>query len=348
MKIVGLDKMKNNLTPIKRNKFLTLCAEMQKKHWIINLLIVRLSALWFTFVLMYFGADLNFVKQSEQGGKYLTLCGIVSTIIIICIMLFGEIVQRYSDNIDSTDNVAVDSAGFALLNTVRKKINNICQSKSSTLLSNIDEIKTERYTGDLPIIVSDPNRQLYNIVKEFSECLRSLLEEDNGSNRVFEDLYVSLAYILPEEDPHWHWATEEKGMSFDELLSAKAKEDDCISTFQYIIKKNLQFVFFNSKEKAKQKKIYKEDGLDERDSEGHLLGSIACMRQNIKMNDTVYVEFILTVTTYSKAFSSDTSPEMINNVRHNMKEFLFNDFVLRIRTELCLLYLDYLYKKSLM
>lgn len=101
--------------------------------------------------------------------------------------------------------------------------------------------------------------------------------------------------------------------------------------------------FFNSKAKAEKDKHYIEDDLDERDGEtGELLGSIACYKDILKHEDKTYIKYILTVSTYSRRFVVDNNPNVIENVRHNIKEFVLPDFTIRIQKELCFLYLSYL------
>lgn len=329
---------------IKGNKFLLFISTLQTHYWFVYLLIVRLSLLWYSLILTYCGNDLKLVHSLENGRKVLTKTGWVGTVIITILVIVGEAAKKYSESLQELPS---GSGGFAVLNNLRNGFQRICNSKYQTLLSEIHSIKKGQSIdlNTIPDIISNPIKQLDIISKEMAVCLRYLLREDGDSNWQDDDLYISIAYQFPKENDDWHWATEEHGMCFEELLTPQFDENqskNIISTFKYLISSKGNVVFFNSKAQAYERGKYIPDDLDEYNN-GKLLGSIACYEDVIKKSDVNYIRFILTITTYSRPFASET--QFVENIKHNMKTFVIADFFSRIRIELCLLYIEQLKKQ---
>lgn len=331
--------MAQEIQATKGNRFLLFISKFQSKHWFVYLLVVRLSVVWYSLVLTYLGETLHLISVSTSGGKMLTILGWISTIIITGIIILGEASKKYSSSLQTEP---FEIGGFALLNNLRSGIENVCKSKYGTLLSEIHAIKTE-HADEPPIIISNPPKQLDEIAKEMAGCLRFLLREDGGKRWQTDDLYVSVAYQFPLEGDTWHWATEEHGLCLSDLLHLSNTDEErpkTMSTLEFILSDKRSVVFFNSKADAEKDGKYIADDFDERDSDGKLLGSIACYEGIIKKADITYIHFVLTVTTYSRPFATD--PQSAENTKHNMKEFVVSDFFLRIQIELCLLYLEQL------
>ena len=318
---------------IKNNRFFKWFEEQQSKHWVISLIVVRLSVLWYSLILSYLGEKLGLVSL-DQSNRSLTVWGWLITALLTVLAFVSEVSKRYED-LRRVNPPEV--AGYALLNTIKTSIDSVCISKYNTLVDKIHSVKTER-TESPPNIISNPQKQLEGIAKEMVQCLYYLLQDDTTrwNNR---DLYISIAYQFPLESDDWHWATEEHGLCFDELL-AKSKRKQNISTFQYLLRNRSTIAFFNSKERAMAEGHYIPDDFDERDSKGHLLGSIACYKGTIKKEDKTYIRYIVTLASYSKPFT--TKNDVVNNLRYNMKNEVFSEFAIRISIELCLLYLKHL------
>ena len=324
--------------PQKRDsKFMMWCAKVQEKHWIANFLLVRLSLLWYSLILAYLGEDLNLIKAAEPH-KMMTVAGWISTVVITAVVALSELSKLYADR---RRIYPPEISGYALLNTLRGSVENVCESKYNTLVAKIHAVKTERKETP-PVIISNPPKQLQGIADQITQCLLYLLRDDETRWRA-GDLYVSIAYQFPLESDDWHWATEEHGLRFAELLGSPGTDEngnERISTFQFLLKGNRDNAFYISKEKAKDEGHYIPDDLDQRDIEGKLLGSIACYKGAVKKADVTYIRYILTITSYSKPFTADTKG--IDNLRYNMKNEVISDFSIRIAIELCLLYLSQL------
>ena len=138
--------------------------------------------------------------------------------------------------------------------------------------------------------------------------------------------------------------TEEKGLTLDELFDSNAK-----SSFNHIIIDNKPYYFNNKKEDAKLENQYIYDATDEMNAEnGEEVGSIFCCRYQVKNSKNIYVEAILSVSTYKKRFcpyvgKQEEHDQRIKNTRDNMLLIVKDYFGKRIGIELSLLYLEYLH-----
>ena len=325
--------MERKQTKSKKSKFLLKCARIQREHWFWSLVLVKLSALWFSLIVTYMGNGIGLTTVNE-GTKTLTVFGWISTLFITGLIILGECSLKYEG---VAYNSRVFESGYNVLTQLNTGLSNACKEKRTILMGEIDDIKTGR---DLkPVrIVSDPFNQLKVLTNEIIECLRKFLQENIGKKWRYRDLYVSIVYEFSDEHDGWHWATEERGLSLEGLLTES--EDGCVSALQHLITITQNNVFFNSKEDAKNEKHYIPDELDEYDEDGKLLGSIACFERYLKKSDKNYIHYILSISSYSQRFTNDNSKEAVANTKHNMREMIINDFLERIDIELCLLCLD--------
>ena len=317
-------------------KLLLSIASFQKKHWIVSIGVVRLSAVWFSLILAY-GGEIFHLIEVENGNKKLTWLGLGMTILITVVILLFELAKHVESHITQEP---FEIGGFFFLNSLRKGINKICDSKLKTLVTQIDNVKKNKC--DPPLIVSNPPKQLQGIADQVMDCLSHLLEE-KGENRVTgKDVFTTIAYQFPQESVEWYWATEERGLSLDVLVPKTPNNAIGKSTFRELLESGKNYIFFNRKQEALQTGKYICDEFDEKDDDGQLTGSIACYKFDIKKNDTVYVRAVLSITTYQQPFSLDNTKEMVKNVRENMYDFVIADFAKRIEIELCLQYLSFL------
>lgn len=323
-------------------------AGWQHKHWILSLLLVRLLAVWFSFVVTYAGESLHFIKVLDGGKKQFTAFGIICTLLLIAFVTFGEMSLKYDRE---KDHKKYERGAAFMLRNLRDATSSLCDSKYNTLVSAIDNIK-KTSGADVPEIVSNPEKQLDGLANQITSCLCQLLQEDKGEKWRIEDIFVSIAYEYPSDAPgEWHWATKERGLSLQELF--KEDTESRISTMLYCLRNKGNKVFYNSKQVALQEKHYMPDLVDEYDTDGNLLGSIACFEDTIKKNDVVYIHYVLTISTYDKKFVSIDASNYENQeeadfayheaedaVKYNMYKNVVSDFMMRARVEFCLLYLS--------
>lgn len=330
-------------------KILLKFAEWQHKHWVASLLLVRLMALWFSFIIAYGGESLRLITTSNNK-KQLTWLGVICTVILILFVVIGDISIKFERDRDKKKH---DNGAMFILKIVRDATSRLCDSKYNTLVNIIDNINRGIRTS-VPEIISNPEKQLIELADQLSNSLCRLLQENKGEKWRQSDVFVSIAYEYPsEEQGKWHWATRERGLSLDDLF--KKDTNGRISTMQFCLEKIGNKVFFNSKQDAFQEKHYIPDNDDEYDSNGKLLGSIACFEDTIKKNDVEYIHYVLTISTYDKRFVSIEQSdyeksedadiaynEAVEATSYNMRKNVVCEFQMRAKIELCLLYLLHL------
>lgn len=322
----------------RNNRFLLKCAEIQRKHWFLTLVLIKLSALWFSLIVAYLGNDLGLTTVKDTT-KILTFRGWIFTILIAVIVLLGECSLKYEGTV--YDDREAYKEGYKLLGNLVLKLSKACVEKRTTLMGVIHRIKTGQESNSIRI-VSDPINQIKVITNEINDCLCYFLRNSNGEKWRYQDLYVSIIYNYSSENNKWYWATEEKGLPLESLLG----NSDPQSTMKHLMSVTENCAFFNSKEDANKAGNYIPDEFDEYDEEGKLLGSIACFERHLRKSDKEYIHYILSISSYSQRFSIDNSKSAISTIKHNIKELIINDFIERIDIELCLLYLDYLAKDN--
>lgn len=325
------------------NRFLLWCAHEQRKHWFVYFFLIKLSAVWYPLLLTFYGQKIHAINiDANSGSLIFTKFGWFITVVLLAIILIGERSLKY-------EGLANDVTYFERMNNIllylRESKNNVCKSKCRTLLSEIKRVRSRKDAVPQRII-SNPAKQLEMIANEISDCLCEFLSEEGQDKWRVDDIYVSIAYYRPADKSDWHWATEEKGLSLKDLLQEKRDDKKIVkSTFKHIIDSGVDNIFYNSKADAEAKGCYICDDLDERDENEAPLGSIACYKRTLKQDDSKYITYIVSVTTYSRRFVSDDSQDAVDNTKYNMKHLVLSDFMKRIDIEMCLLYLDDLWKQ---
>ena len=321
--------------------FPVIIATFLKQHWVLYTLL-NLSAVAIPFVYTYFGVQLHFVKLIGQETR-LSLLGIVVLIVYSIIYVLGNGAIIYDQINDLTtanlrQQLIEQKDASAVLSTLKRNTNKVCDSKLTTL---IEMINSFRSNTDIipPRIMSDPTRQLGVLVNEFSDCIASLLKFDDPTG-----IFTSIIYRFPQEDNIWKWGTRERGLSIAALTNNV--EAGKKSTFQTLIEHKGHYLFKNSKQAAYERGMYIPDDEDEYDDNEKLKGSIACFQHQIMKNNKVIIEFVITVCSYSRQFlpGENVTDGDITTARENIDKVIVSDFALRTKIELCLLYLDYLYK----
>jgi len=320
-------------------------ANLQQQYWIGYIIIVRLSVVWFSLILTYLGDILRLTGTNPSGNKRLTLGGWIATAVLLLVILLSEISTARSKRKREEATAQQNSKngyfqGYISQNRLREKNNKLCKQRCRMLLEKIHSIKSQG-VKNVSTVICNPKKQLETIVSGLSSCLVPFLDEISGEEWNEDDIYISIAYQFPSETDEWTWATEEYGLSLNELLSANAQAE-IQSTFSYLLGSEENTIFFNSKEKAYEEKHYLPDDLDKRDRNHNLLGSIVSYKQAQKIHDTIYTRFVLTITSYSKRFVAGDLETDIDTAEHNMFDLVVSDFLKRINEELCWLYLQYL------
>lgn len=304
-----------------------------KNHWYIYILIVGTPSAWFSAILPYTGHFFNLVDENNS----LTTMGIILTFIVMFLVAIIVFVHdsylKYTE--DNYNEVIKGKRDF--LQEIIKNVDKICDEKLSTIRSRV--IAEKEGGVEKATIISVPQKQLCRIIEGMTECLVNLLNSEDNVLK-FGDFLITIAYCFPMEKVSWQWTddSKEKDMELEDLI-----DDQCLSTFNFLLKTNNPYYFNNSKENAKSNGQYAYTPLDELCSNSNeIVGSIFCYRYKIRKGKTVYIDAMLSITTQKKRFSKSDDNRTCNNVCENMVSIVKDYFGKRIGIELCLLYLEYL------
>lgn len=315
-----------------------------KTHLFVSLILVDLIGIWIPIVYTFLGVQCGLVKFEENASQF-TLKGLV----LICLIFLWIVISKGSLIFDEKRNNDIQNLENKLLEQEESKMvlcnlnnssNEICKNKLSTLLKRIGYFISNRREIP-PDIISDPQKQLESLAEELTRCLAVIL--DFQERKYITDLFTSIIYRFPQEKgAKWQWATSERGLSISDLL--KEYDTEQMSTFQYLLKSKRHSIFKNSKQLAYENNQYVPDNEDEYDEHNRLKGSIACYQFEIKNNNKVIIEFVITITSYGQQFlpGIDDQDEQVQNISHNLSKVILPNYTVRAKIELCLLYLKYL------
>ncbi|MGN8944813.1 hypothetical protein ACTNEF_06865 [Bariatricus sp. HCP28S3_E4] len=306
-----------------------------KRHWCWYTIIISIPTIWFSVIVPYLGKSIGLLDKNGQA----TRVGICFTACLVGIVLIIAFLNNLYLSRTETGQLEKLIGKVEYLSTIMEKVDKICNEKYSRLRNKIVEAK-----GDASAraeIISNPNNQLKEIINGITDCLVKLLN-NSEMEYSFKDFLVTIVYRFPQENDSWKWTegTVEKDMNIETLFDPKEN-----STFNYLLDSQKPYYFNNKKEDAKKEKRYIYNPQDELSEEnGEEVGSIFCYRYQVKKNDTLYVEAMLSISTQKKRFTKDDD-EACKNVRENMISLVKDSFGKRIGIELSLLYLEYLQKQ---
>lgn len=325
-------------------------AKVLKTHWIFTLIFINLSAVWVPILYTFLGVQLKLITIVNQSSQF-TLLGLVLMIVLLSLIFVGNGVlffegKKGKDNSETEElksQLLEQTENGIVLRELNSSANVICESKLSTLVNEVDHFISDR-NAELPMIISDPKKQLDALANELSICLANLLKFQE--RRHVTDLFTSIIYKFPQEnDKEWHWATTERGLSISDLTTPQG---DRISTFQYLLNCKGHSVFKNSKQAAYDDNQYIPDTEDVYDEERRLKGSIACFQIKVNKNNKTIIEFVVTIASYDQQFvqGANDGDEIVQNVRHNLEKVVLPNYFIRAKIELCLLYIKQLKEKN--
>lgn len=313
-----------------------------KNHWIVSAILLNGCSLWFPLILGFWGEKAKLIEviideQTKTASQSLTTRGYILTAVVLIITVILTVIQKYnSEHL----NYKELKTGYNLLDSILIQNGKICDKKANTQIKKIESIKEK--TAKPEKVFTAPCEQFKAILDCMRDCLISMLSEDEYK---FSDneVHVCLAYNFPLENKDiWHWTdnNRQKGLPIEDLIKAPD------STFSRLLKLKKPYLFFNSKEEAREKGYYVIDDSDQTDREGKLKGSIACYRIALRTDNNTYIKAVLSIATYNKKFSKVDDEKSVEAIEYNMYESIFNSFEKQLKVELCNFYMQYLYKEE--
>ncbi len=334
-------------------KFIPEIKNFTSKHWLVSMLFGKLSGIWFSLIVTYFGEKLYLIEvDTKTSDVSLTTWGIIATVGIFTINCCLAIIEKYGEITDDTKSILeLTTAQRDLFHTVLNSTSTICRYKIENQLKQISNI----YAGNLLAdhVYTQPCTQLKHISDQFVENLAFLTSEKKHIHEK-DDFQVQLLYNFPKEDEH-HWENAE---SFSGLTTS----DFCEDTLQNFLKKKKSSILYNSKQKAFEEHFYEKDTLDEYDANDKLKGSIACFMLKYYTQNEIFIRAVLVISTKKKQIididkladkakkdkldfeelSKNAEKKMLDSIDDNV----FKHYIYRYGIELCNYYIQYLYKKQ--
>lgn len=265
----------------------------------------------------------------------LTPSGVVVTAVVFLAILFITISNKYNQSFSEETLQLMDAnAQIDSYKNLLSLFGNGCEDKANTQLKYLKKVING---SENPLrVFTYPDHQLSQLLDALREMLVTILSIQYGYRVSKEDIYVSLAFRMPlATERGWQWAEARKraGLDIDTLST------DIHSTFYELISSKKRMVFYNSKAEAQKKGHYIIDP-DERtdNATGEITGSIACSKIDVKYDNEVYIESVLSISTYRKPFAENDDDA--ETARINMEDFLIPQFEKRFRVELCNYYMD--------
>lgn len=299
--------------------------------------IVTIPVWWFSVILRFWGEDLK-LMQTVNNKTDLTLGGIVLTVLVMGGVLFYTILQKYKEQkvIDVSSKLKESEEKNKIYSTVSNALCEICDFKVTNKLNKIKYVQKSGVTAEF----FDNDHQMAEIKRNLETCIKQLLNTYSHENDE-KDLYASILYrfpALPNSEDGWFWAVSarERGLEKSQLLRPD-------STFSRLLESDEPYLIFNSKSLALKQKSYIPDDNDKKEE---LKGSIVCYRIKAKLNDIIYLDAVVGISTYQKPFVYTNDENEINNIAQLIKTYVIDVFEKQICIELCNCYMRRLYTQD--
>ncbi|MBR2477123.1 MAG: hypothetical protein IKB50_03190 [Clostridia bacterium] len=302
-----------------------------KKQWLFVSIFTTTSGVWFSLVLNFWGNSLNLTRINSDGSREFTLLGAALTLATIIWSMLSYASQRYCEY--HASNLKIDEETVnqteTMYETVGSGVANVFEDVVSNKISYIDNL--ENGVEKIPKqIFTKPCNELKRITEEICKNLSKLLsyKEYNIKER---DISVNLFYKFQYQCDQWHRidsSRNETGMTINELFSDGTTIHECLNS-------PTKFVYYHSKEDAKNANHYIPVHLDEYDNKKKLKGSIVCYEVVVYKGDLEYIDCMISISTYRKKFSNKEDGDII---AYNIKNNILSEYIPLIKSALCDLY----------
>lgn len=279
--------------------------------WFLTAVILSISTSWF-FLLRSFAKDLNMVDANNNLTSLFHYCFWP----VYILALIFTILKTWADNY----NQKVKNNGQLILNNLLENINASMETKSRRFEYFIEKNIGTKVANPFHEI-SQPRLQIENILDNLRETLATVF----GINR--SNIGISLAYKL-NDNPKWDWICT---MNVSNDVSLETLISNGNSTLNQIVKGNSNFIFYPDKTVGVNEGKYFPDAADRANDN---IGSILCMEISLGRQDK-HLRAILSINSNGLQFCSVRDYNSINKIEN----ILLPSFVIRIRSELSLLYI---------
>lgn len=309
--------------------------KVSSKSTIIDIILATMPNIVFSVLFPFCGASLGFL---DKTGKITTLgwfvCIIYIFITVILIVSYNFFIHK-SDSIISKDELnnlknsaKVFKANYGIVKNVVERSDKICDSKLNTLKNEIKK-HIDNNSLPFPIIISNPQKQLIEILNGMFDCISDIIDINKSA------LIFDVAININEQG--WKWLEvfeSNEGIPIEDINVEG-------SMFYKLITKNKDykgFLFYNKKSDHLGED-YKKLQIDI-DEDGHFIdGSI--MAKHIFVGTSYkdrWIELAIFISSKNDFFVKGSNS--VSTCRKNLRDSVFSHFDKRLKIELSLLLLE--------
>lgn len=295
---------------------------MSKRFRITHLIITLFPVFWFPFVVNWIGEPL-FLVETIDGARALTPWGWALSTIVVLSVIIVQIINFYKSN-----NIDYDALehNYKIYGKVADSLMLICKDKYKKTIDYISrhDVKKASFYD-----VHDPTSSINKILEEVANLFESFASVRSNN------LGVTLAYKLRDED-EWKWFDNS---NIEDGLSLEALTGNPRSTLYQIISGKYNWRFFPSKKAAFESGEYV---YDKKDEENNNIGSVICANVSCGNHKREYVSAAINISIYGAEILTD--PRNKKSVEKIIRENILDQYFIRIKMELALLYAKHLVK----
>lgn len=322
-------------------------ADCLNEHWIWKTIILFLPSIYMPVLIKYGGEELKL--SNENGG--LTKAGIIITVLIYLSVLGINILSNYKAKKDRESDSAKDKKNEKKIKRYEEEIQaydntldvytrllnvigNVCDIKLEAIYNYINSsIERQEFRKPFNETVQ-PEKQLKSIAREMKSCLAEMTIPS------VNHISVSMAYDFFRPESKMRWIDQNEVAQCMQLKNLIKNKN---TAFYKIYSGQSNFLFFNDKKDAAEKKCYV---FDKKDDRHHNIGSIICDDISIEDEDGKIARIILTISTYGDKFTNSQDKNILDNMAEMIEEVILQQFEKRIRIELALLYIKKQYNRT--
>lgn len=297
------------------------------ERWMIKSFLLFIPTIWFSFI-TFWGKNAHLINPAGKPTDFCTFLSITICILgLLIVMSSSFVTSKSNDKSQLKRKLESETARAALGEEVVTAVRKILRKKTSILL---EYIASSSNKFEHPFIdTARPKEQLQQISDEMTTCVHKITKIKAN------DIVISIAYCFDKINDEWEWldrAVIRSELDINDLIKNKK------STIYEIYSKNKEFVFYNSKQDAYQKKHYLKDRCDQDGKDG----SILCKEVIIPMKrspNASGIRVIVSISTYENRLSKSEDEQIIKRVEENLKTFVLEPFEESIKIEILKLYI---------